>query len=645
MLVTAVSRPSSAPASRRVHAASILAHTLLFAAALLTAFALGYNFTPLREWFVPQYVVLLPVALLVKHTVFTLLQQHHTCWRYTSDKEFAATALAVTLSSVALYVVLGACRMAVGDRGPAAVWAFPSNILLIDWAMSNLLMLWSRFLFRHALERGRLTNIAAARTLIVGAGDAAETLLREIQRLPQTKHDIVGLLDDDDRKIGRWIHGVCVLGPIEMIGTICTTQHIAEVLIAIPSAPRQRIREIVNLCAGACVRFRIVPGLSELIEGSLTIESQLRPIRVEDLLTRDPVELDEVAIGEYVRGKRVLVTGAGGSIGSEMCRQIARFEPAELIIAELSENNLFDIQRELEAQYFEIRLQAFLADICDEKRMNAIFRQTQPDIVYHAAAHKHVPMIEAHHGEGIKNNVLGTLTLANLAHNHHVSRFVYISTDKAVNPTSIMGCTKRIAEMYVQGLGLESHTRFVTVRFGNVLGSRGSVVPIFQEQIASGGPVTITHPDITRYFMTIPEAAQLVLQAGAIGHGGEIFLLEMGEPVKIVDLARNLITLSGLTPDVDIALAFTGLRPGEKLHEELRNAGEGLAPTTHPNISVWTSKPQDWEPLVDAIPKLLKMVDEAPLARIKATLAAMVPEYQPDYRPQQSSFAQPIHAT
>ncbi len=622
------------------NAMSVLAHVVLFSLSLLAAFVLAYNFARTDHWFFPQYLMVLPAFLLVKYVVFEFLHQHERSWRHVGYRDFFDTVWVCLTSSAVLFIAYGVARRGFVGSSLSAVIDFPSSVFVIDLIIGIVLVTWSRAVVRYYYEQGRSSGTPGTRTLIIGAGDAGATLLREIQHLNLQQHRIVGFLDDDPHKQGTRIHGIPVLGPITDVKTVCTQQAVAEVLIAIPSAPRKRIREIIQLCEGANLSFRIMPNLSELIEGTLTLESQLRQIKVEDLLHRPTITLDHQAISEYLRGKKVLVTGAGGSIGSEMCRQILRFEPATLVLVELSENNLFNIERELRGRRLPSAsapqssvLRCYLGDICDRSRMQSVFHREKPDFVCHAAAHKHVPMLEAHPGEGLKNNIVGTRMLAGLSVEHGVHKFVYISTDKAVNPTSIMGCTKRIAEMFVQGLSERSHTRFITVRFGNVLGSSGSVVPIFQEQIAKGGPVTVTHPDITRYFMTIPEAAQLVLQAGAIGKGGEIFLLEMGEPVKIADLARNLITLSGLTPEVDVEIQFTGLRPGEKLYEELYIEGEGLLPTSHPNISAWEKRAENWDTLVAAIPELLSLADDADLETIKNRLASFVPEYQPHYKP------------
>jgi FlaA1/EpsC-like NDP-sugar epimerase len=436
----------------------------------------------------------------------------------------------------------------------------------------------------------------------------------------------VGFLDDDTSKRHNRIHGVEVLGPTDEIRGVTTRYDVDEVLMAMPSAPQRKVRELVERCEGINLRFRTVPAVADVIEGRVSV-SQIRAVDIEDLLGRPPVTLDTEAIAEYIRDKVVMVTGAGGSIGSEMCRQIASFKPQRLILLEQAENNLFSIHRELERAHRDLAVVPVIADICDAARIASVFEHERPTAVCHAAAHKHVPMMEWNPGEAVKNNVLGTKTLADAAVRHGVEKFVMVSTDKAVNPTSVMGCTKRVAEMYVQHLSHDSGTQFVTVRFGNVLGSSGSVVPIFRAQIATGGPVTVTHPEMRRYFMTIPEASQLVLQAGAMGHGGEIFLLDMGEPVKIVDLARDLITLSGLRAGDDIEIEFTGIRPGEKLFEELSIEGEDVSRTEHPKIGIMKKRMEDRDTILSGIAKLLRLADTSNGDTIRRTLAELVPEY------------------
>jgi FlaA1/EpsC-like NDP-sugar epimerase len=376
------------------------------------------------------------------------------------------------------------------------------------------------------------------------------------------------------------------------------------------------------------VRLRTIPGVEAVIEGRVTV-SRIRDVDIKDLLGREQVELDEAQISQKLCGQRVLVTGAGGSIGSEMCRQILRYHPAKLVLVEQAENNLFEIDRELSTVAPETPRACYVCDICDANRVDRIFDAERPAVIFHAAAHKHVPMMETNVGEAIKNNIRGTQTVADAAKRYEVQRFVMISTDKAVNPTSVMGCTKRVAEMYIQQLRQQAKTQFITVRFGNVLGSSGSVVPIFARQIAAGGPVTVTDPNMTRYFMTIPEASQLVLQAGTMGSDGDIFVLDMGEPVKIVDLAREMITLSGLRPGDDIEIKITGVRPGEKLYEELSVTGENMGRTTHEKIYVWRNRKEDWPRICQLMAELIAVADDLPPEQLKAKLADLVPEFSP----------------
>jgi FlaA1/EpsC-like NDP-sugar epimerase len=431
---------------------------------------------------------------------------------------------------------------------------------------------------------------------------------------------------------------VSILGRTDDIQELCEKHEVQEVLIALPHASPKMIRSLVERCQGMGVLFRTIPAVTDVMEGRVQV-SQIRDVDIEDLLGREPVELDTAKIGQQLRGQCVLVTGAGGSIGSEMCRQIAGFGPRRLIALERAENNLFEIDRELRATWPALDVIPCVADIGDELRLRAIFEREKPSIVFHAAAHKHVPMMELNPGEAIKNNIGGTMTLANVAVAAGVEKMVLISTDKAVNPTSIMGCTKRVAEMYVQSLGAAAVTQFVTVRFGNVLGSSGSVVPIFKEQIERGGPVTVTHPEMKRYFMTIPEAAQLVLQAGTMGKGGEIYVLHMGNPVKIVDLARDMITLSGLRPGTDIEITFSGIRPGEKLFEELSTEDEHIGDTTHPKIGIWKHRLEDPQTVTGGVGRLMAMADTAAIAEVQRALKALVPEFSFSTDEQESAKA------
>ncbi|MFQ6048303.1 MAG: polysaccharide biosynthesis protein, partial [Phycisphaerae bacterium] len=468
-----------------------------------------------------------------------------------------------------------------------------------------------------------------ANLLIIGAGDTAEAVVREVERMPEERYRVVGLLDDDRRTWGAQIRGIEVLGGTEQVGEICRRFDVDEILIALPRATRRELRRVVGLCEGTNVRFRTLPDVKELIAGRVRVHD-LPEVNITDLLGREEVSLDEASIARFLKAKPVLVTGAGGSIGSELCRQILRFAPAELVLLERAENQLFQIERELLRRVPPgYPLAAYLADVCDRRRLEQIFARHRPAVVFHAAAHKHVPMMERDPAEAVKNNILGTKVVADAARDHRCGKFVLISTDKAVRPASIMGCTKRVAEMYVQQLSQLGPTQFVTVRFGNVLGSSGSVIPLFQEQIAAGGPVTVTHPQMMRYFMTIPEACQLVMQAGAMGRGGEIFVLDMGEPVNILELARELITLSGLAPGEDIEIVFTGIRPGEKLFEELSIEGEDVSRTAHPKIGIWKNRPESFQAVCRGIEQLLSLADAGDADRIRQHLKQLVPEYAP----------------
>ena len=422
------------------------------------------------------------------------------------------------------------------------------------------------------------------------------------------------------------MQGVKILGNRNDIIKVVKIEDIDEIIIAMPSVKGEEIKSIINICKQTDCRLTIVPGLYEILEGSISI-NQLRPVDVEDLLGRDPVKLDTTAVKEYLSGKIVLITGAGGSIGSEIVRQVAKMQPAKLLLLGKGENSIYEITQEMKIEYPQLKTVPIIADVRDKERINAIMDYFKPQVVFHAAAHKHVPLMEYQPAEAVRNNILGTKVVADEAAAHNVETFVMISTDKAVNPTSVMGCTKRVAEMYVQSMNKNSNTRFVAVRFGNVLGSRGSVIPLFKKQIAKGGPVTVTHADMKRYFMTIPEAGQLVLQAGAMAKGGEVFVLDMGEPVRIYDLAKDLITLSGLIPDKDIEIKITGLRPGEKLFEELLSAEDGTEKTTHRKIFTAKIKEIDKTELDKQIAEIVEITDGD---KVVAALQKIVPTYTPN---------------
>ena len=501
------------------------------------------------------------------------------------------------------------------------------SILLLDIVTTIMLLGGLRMVIRLYHEeyftesRGPLK-----RFLIIGAGDAGEALLREIMRMKVEQYDVVGFVDDDPAKHGMSIHGISVLGHVAQLPGICQKQKIDEIAIAMPSATHKELRGVVQVCQGTKIRFRTVPSITDIASGRYKV-SQIRDVDIDDLLGRDVVELDLDLIEKFLKAKVILVTGAGGSIGSEMSRQVCNFEPKLLLLVEQAENPLFFVERELNQRFPDVPVKALVCNITDKARVEQIFERYRPAVVIHAAAHKHVPLMETNPGEAIRNNVLGTKNIADVADAYGADDFVMISTDKAVNPTSVMGSSKRVAEMYIQDLDNSSKTHFVTVRFGNVLGSDGSVVPIFNKQIAAGGPVTVTHPEMKRYFMTIPEASQLVLQAATMGQGGEIFVLDMGEPVKIVDLAKELITLSGFRPGEDIEIVFTGTRPGEKLFEELSIKGEDMLPTKHRKIAAWKNMPKDREILRAEIAKLIDIAQKQDYDEIVESIKQLVPEY------------------
>ncbi len=610
---------------------SCLVHITLFAVAFFCAFGLYYNFKQFERWFFPYYLPLLPVVVALKTLVFWRMKLFRGTWRYVGMRDLWSICMATHVSTFFFVVYYFALANLRPDFLEHPKYQFPQSVFLLDWGTTIGVICGARLFVRllHEEILGRVHATGRLQCIIIGAGDTGEALLREILRMRVERYTVVGYLDDDPTKIGTQIHGVTVLDKLVEARSLCERYSIDELFFAIPSAPQKVLRGIVEQCHGLNVRFRIIPAMEAVIDGRLTV-SQIRDVDIKDLLGREQVRLDEHKISEYIRDEIVIVTGAGGSIGSELCRQIARYRPARLLLVEQAENNLFEIDADLKKHFPEVPRVCYVADICDAKRVDHILETHHPALIFHAAAHKHVPMMEINVGEAVKNNILGTKTIADAAKKHEVRRFVMISTDKAVNPTSVMGCSKRVAEMYTQQLRQGGVTQFMTVRFGNVLGSSGSVVPIFQKQIAAGGPVTVTDPKMTRYFMTIPEASQLVLQAGVMGNDGDIFVLDMGEPVKIVDLAREMITLSGLTPGDDIEIQFSGVRPGEKLYEELSVTGENISPTTHDKIYVWQNKKEDWPRVCAAMADLITHADDLSHNEIRLRLTKVVPEYSPE---------------
>jgi FlaA1/EpsC-like NDP-sugar epimerase len=526
----------------------------------------------IRPEYIQTAVKYLPEFLIIRLLCFYLFGLYRRLWRYASINELLAIVGAVTLGSVVItgYMLMSGANL-------------PRSIYLLSWLLNIILIGASRLFVRVAAYFKSLQTGHVTRSLIIGAGDAGATIARELgQRYSNTKK-LVGFIDDDPNKQKQMLFGVPVLGNREDIAQIVKQFNINEIIIAMPSVEGHSIRKIIHSAKLPGCSLKILPGLYELLDGRVTVQ-QLREVDVEDLLRREPVTLDLALIAGYLTGKRVLITGAGGSIGSELSRQVAKLKPQSLILLGKGENSIYEIDRELREKVNNFSLIPVISDIRDQARIHAVFAKYKPQVVFHAAAHKHVPLMEAQPEEAVRNNIFGTKIVAEAADRFKAERFVMISTDKAVNPTSVMGATKRVAELIVQNMNRMSTTQYTAVRFGNVLGSRGSVVPLFKKQIAKGGPITITHPDMVRYFMTIPEASQLVLQAGAMIQGGEVFVLDMGKPVKIVDMARDLIELSGLEPGKDIEIKFSGLRPGEKLFEELLTAEEGTASTRHEKI-------------------------------------------------------------
>ena len=558
----------------------------------------------------------LPVVVVAQALSFWRFGLYRGIWRYASLHDLRLIVLAVGVAALVVPSTLVLLRLA--DPVPRSVFVLDPLLLLF-------MMGGSRLAYR-AWKEGRIASLnaaAGAPVLILGAGDAADALIRELSVTRDWR--VVGLLDDGARKQGRQIHGVQVRGRLEDVQRVAQDLDVSHAIIAMPSVSHTVRRHAVHLASQAGLKVMTVPSFDDMMSGKVTV-SQLRQVELDDLLGRDPVVLDSAVLSRFLSGKTVMVTGAGGSIGSELCRQIARFGPLRLILFELSEFALYQIEQEFRKAHADLPIVCAMGDTRNRARVEQILHQYHPKVLFHAAAYKHVPLMEeVNTWEALQNNVIGTYLLASSAARCGVEEFVLISTDKAVNPVNVMGASKRLAELVCQGLQKSDGTRFVMVRFGNVLGSAGSVIPKFRQQIAEGGPVTVTHPEITRYFMSIPEATQLVLQAGAMGRGGEIFVLDMGEPVRIVDLAREMIRLSGLS-EADIKIAFTGLRPGEKLYEEVLALDEETLVTPHPKLRIARARPVDQ----DLLPKLLEWLGRQDLPQddeVRAELARLIPEY------------------
>ncbi|MEO7730418.1 MAG: nucleoside-diphosphate sugar epimerase/dehydratase [Kofleriaceae bacterium] len=587
------------------------------------AFLFRFEFSLPAAWRTPSLVGW-PYVVLIQYAMISAGGVPRYSWRYISIRETARIAISLAAATTILVGLRFAMPVSL------EVVILPYSVLCMSFVLCFVGLAGSRAtrrIYGEAQERKRRAGgRKTERVLLIGAGQAGVIVAREIASRPDLGLEAVGFLDDDHMKVGMHIGGLPVLGRIDQAAEIAARKRVTRVLITVANTSGAQIRAITMQCRDAGLDTKIIPGVYEIVGDRVNL-SRIREVAIEDLLGREQVQLDEVQLNASIRGAVVMVTGAGGSIGSELCRQVCRYAPARLVLVERFENALFEIHRELVGLYPEVAIEPEVGDVTDLRRMTQLFEGARPAIVFHAAAHKHVPMMEANPGEAVKNNIGGTRLVAELSDRYGVERFVLISTDKAVNPTSVMGATKRVAEIYTQALALRSKTRFVTVRFGNVLGSNGSVIPIFKQQIAAGGPVTVTHPDMQRYFMTIPEASQLVLQAGAMGSGGEIFILDMGEPVKIVDLARDLIRLSGFRPDEDIELRFSGVRPGEKLFEQLSTDSEHADKTKHPKIFIGRVASPAWDDVARGLDAMLALVDSNDDGSIRRALHSLVPEY------------------
>ena len=558
---------------------------------------------------------------LIALALFWLLHLYNSLWGFAGADElihiFAASVLSATVQAVAIF--------------PGFV-ALPRSFPVLYGMLLCVSTMVVRFSYRFARRlRARMGTAGRQRTMLIGAGQAGALVLREFKNSNFSRNQVVCIIDDDPSKKGSQLMGIKIIGGREKIQSAVEKYGITEIILAIPTLTTRAKKEIWEICSRTGCKFKQLPGIYQLANGEVSIQA-IRDIDIEDLLERDVVRVDMGGLSDLIRGKTVMVTGGGGSIGSELCRQLARYCPKELVIFDIYENNAYAIEQELKSTFPDLTTHVLIGSVRDENRIDSVMQEYRPAIVYHAAAHKHVPLMERSPLEAVKNNVFGTYNTARAAAKHGVEHFVLISTDKAVNPTNVMGASKRICEMIVQSLAGTSDTCFAAVRFGNVLGSNGSVIPLFREQIKKGGPVTVTHPEITRYFMTIPEAVSLVLQAGAYAQGGEIFVLDMGDPVKISDLAHNMIRLSGFEPNVDIPIVYTGLRPGEKLYEELLMSEEGLTKTANDLIYIGKKTDFDVECFLEDL-KHLRELEEDQDGLLRSHLRRMVPTYVPSGEP------------
>lgn len=625
----------------------IVTDICLFVGAYFLSFLLRFDFNISHTEFIYFYTTLLPV-ITIKCSVFYFSDLYQGMWRYTSINDLKSIIKASFVSSSLTIIYVLTIYRFVG---------FSRSVFFIDGFLTVFFTSGFRLLirlFHDYKKRGLLPwininqeAINKKKIVIIGAGDAGEKILREINDNQNLNYEVVCFLDDDENKHNKFIHGIKVLGNVDVIVSFAKKLPFDEIVIAIPSLSGKEMRRIIELCNKSGIKYKTIPGIGELIDEKVTV-SKIREVSYEDLLGRNQVELEIDKIGEYLRGKCVLVTGAGGSIGSELCRQVARFEPEMLVMFDRAESDLYNTEQEVKHFFPKLNNVPILGSATCLERVRRLFDQIGPDVVFHAAAYKHVPLMEMHPWEAVYNNIQGTKYLLETSIEYNAEKFIFVSTDKAVRPTNIMGATKRVAELILQlshqrysigsfdFKGGGNFTKLMAVRFGNVVGSAGSVIPLFKKQISIGGPVTITHPEVIRYFMTISEAVQLILQAGAIGEKGQIYILKMGRPVKIIDMAKDLIQLSGLIPDKDIKIEITGLRPGEKLYEELISEGEGIVPTRHDKILVLKQN-KDHNILTKSIlnkqiEELIKLADLHDITGIKWKLKEIVPEYTPEFK-------------
>ncbi len=605
------------PISKLRHPLIVFLHDLIMVSlAWLGAYWLRFNLRVVPDYYYIYALDLLPMLMALQAMILWRFGMYRGIWRFASLPDLVRILFAVTTGTAVWFGLLFLF---------ARLEGIPRSILILYPLLLVIMLGGPRFLYRW-LKDHQFRLSVGQRVLIVGAGQAGEMLVRDLLRSPNRAYSPIAFVDDDPASWGKELHSVRVLSGCESIPDVVQKHEIDIILLAIPSAVSKQMQRVVELCEKSGVPFQTIPPLEDLMSGQVNV-NQLREVAIEDLLGREPVSLDWSGISAGLKGKTILVTGAGGSIGSELCRQIARLEPKALVLFDNSEFNLFRIENELRSLFPQGTFNVHLGDVCDLSAVRYVFNQYTPDTVFHAAAYKHVPMLQYQIRQAVWNNVLGTRTVATVAIENGCDAFVMISTDKAVNPTNVMGASKRVAEIYCQIKSRQSSTRFITVRFGNVLDSAGSVVPIFREQIGVGGPVTVTHPEIKRYFMTIPEASQLIMQAAVLGKGGEIFVLDMGEPVRITYLAEQMIRLSGKMPGEDVEIVYTGLRPGEKLYEELFHEEEQLRPTSHEKILLARYREMETTVLEQAIAELETVCDDFNEKRLEELLSILVPEF------------------